>query len=528
MLYHVSVHKLPIKHRLAHDTAQESVIYQVIFAAEFTCWIDRHTHLIGRTGHPQTGIRIKDFATDELKPFSCQSTSINTHFPNEFKSPQFSKILSTQRHDSIDRISQQELSPHVHTHMSLVPFDAQFGARILEPLCLVVEILDLRICQLRVRDQVPSIGCPDFRIHHAFRGGHQTENSGPNSWIFTGSKVQTSDVGTLFKVESFIEIDISLVVHTDPLEFEIGGSHGTRPSVFVVFEFDLDHFVVFGVFWFLRECQGQFESNALSGPGVGWARHQDSYSTRQQGKGCPRLDALGNFHFEQLRLFLVASTVFPSVTTASGGTTTSTVTAAVHAWSHGGIGGGTSCQIGRRWRRDDPNAHARPSAGRTSHHELLSLNRHGKLLSRCRPLGNGHHIRRWIGIGNPTDTGRIGRQQGIVAVLTVSGHVPSSSSCWIGRNRNLQGLSRSRIHGTSHSYDPTSGVDLKFFSRFDIVGDRNTKDRRPTRDRIGTDSIDFSAAAAFGWFFLFLFKHKHCSGCGSCNIFKRTVPRKND
>mmetsp|Transcript_21007 Transcript_21007/g.34724 ORF Transcript_21007/g.34724 Transcript_21007/m.34724 type:complete len:248 (-) Transcript_21007:1497-2240(-) len=96
MLHHVTSHQLSVKESLTHNTAQETIVNQVILTAIFTRWIDFHTHLISRTALPQTHVWIENLFRHQLEPFSRQSTSINAHFTNKLESPQFAQILSRE------------------------------------------------------------------------------------------------------------------------------------------------------------------------------------------------------------------------------------------------------------------------------------------------------------------------------------------------------------------------------------------------------------------------------------------------
>jgi hypothetical protein len=79
------------------------------------CWIDLHVHLAGGGQLPQSHVRIKNFIKHQMEPFSrvMETTVINALFTNELKSPQFGQILGRQRHNGIDVIAKEGLTPDV-------------------------------------------------------------------------------------------------------------------------------------------------------------------------------------------------------------------------------------------------------------------------------------------------------------------------------------------------------------------------------------------------------------------------------
>mmetsp|Transcript_53487 Transcript_53487/g.150257 ORF Transcript_53487/g.150257 Transcript_53487/m.150257 type:complete len:358 (+) Transcript_53487:1005-2078(+) len=357
----------------------------MILATKFTGWIDSHTHLIGRRTHPETHIGIKDFFGNQLEPFSCQSTGIDSHFTDEFKSPQFPQIFSGQTHDGIDGISQEVLSSYIHSHVPFVPFDTQLGTSILEPLCLFVKILDLRLSQIRVRDQIATISRFDLGVSYRLTGGYQGQNARSDSRIVSRPEFEFTHICGLFHMEAFVQINITIVVHANPLELKIGRTDGTSPTILVVFQLDLCGFV--GNLWLLSEGQRQFESNSLSGSGIRRTRDQYTDSSRQQGKRGARLDSLGDFDFKELSLFFLLG--------FGRGPTT----------AHGSIGCRRAGDITRRRWRDDPHRHTGASIGRASDHQLLPLNGNGELRSTTSAVRDGDHVGRWTASFDTSDIG---------------------------------------------------------------------------------------------------------------------------
>ena len=68
-------------------------------------------------------------------------------------------------------------------------------------------------------------------------------NTHSDARIITWSEIQFSNMATLFHGKYLVEINISIVVHSDPLEFHVGDTDRTSPTVLVAIEFVLSELV---------------------------------------------------------------------------------------------------------------------------------------------------------------------------------------------------------------------------------------------------------------------------------------------
>ena len=113
-------------------------------------------------------------------------------------------------------------------------FGALLGTTISVPLSLAIKVLDLRPGQLGMTGQIPSVCRFDFGIRTGFHGRDQVVNTHSDARIITWSEIQFSNMATLFHGKYLVEINISIVVHSDPLEFHVGDTDRTSPTVLVV------------------------------------------------------------------------------------------------------------------------------------------------------------------------------------------------------------------------------------------------------------------------------------------------------
>mmetsp|Transcript_10433 Transcript_10433/g.19067 ORF Transcript_10433/g.19067 Transcript_10433/m.19067 type:complete len:415 (+) Transcript_10433:1623-2867(+) len=365
------------------------------------------------------------------------------------------------------------MSPDDNFDVTVVPIGQQFFADGLKPRRFFFQTFRLDIGNIGIRQQ-RLVVVYQPRLYDGFLCGNERHLTSPHSCIVPLQQLQLSHVGRLTKIKGlhvidnigsslvvhvflgFVAIIITVVVvmtlvfffvHSYPLKLEIVDTDGTTPSA--------------RFFRFVRQLNiphdlmdGQLESYPLSRHDVGWARHEDALSIGHEGKGLIGPYSCGDRHLEDL----------------------------CGRCRHGFFS----------WRcgRYDPYPHVGPRVGRTRHHEPLSRVWYidGELHSGINVgwdgdqkglCGPSRFCGRLIDLSNFGGHGD-GSSSGGGSIRFGTGercHFEQLVVCGrLGRQRDLQRMSRSRCGRTPNSNSSGSGMDGELCSRPHSRWNRNAID----------------------------------------------------
>jgi len=126
--------------------------------------------------------------------------------------------------------------------VTLVPLHAKLGAFALEPIRLVLEGHNLSVGNVGVGYQVgPPVGSLDPTIHDGVGivGGYQGEDAGSHSRIVSLDELQLANVCCVLGIEALVGVDVTPVVHSDPLELHIRYTDSASPTILIVGKLNL-------------------------------------------------------------------------------------------------------------------------------------------------------------------------------------------------------------------------------------------------------------------------------------------------
>mmetsp|Transcript_12223 Transcript_12223/g.25751 ORF Transcript_12223/g.25751 Transcript_12223/m.25751 type:complete len:219 (+) Transcript_12223:1332-1988(+) len=208
---HVSLDQLSIKKGSAHHPSQKSEEFEIVVGTrDMTRGIDIHRHLVVFAGLPQSKIRIKNLFRHQLEPLSCQSPGLDAGFSQKLYPPSFAHIVSSQRQNGIDAISQQRVPLYHDLDVSLFPRPKEVLAYALaEPLDLFVQALALNAFDIRVGKQGPALVAPVVVLVHVF-GVHDTllcrnqgDAAGAHAGVVSFQVLDLAHVRRLSKIKGF-------------------------------------------------------------------------------------------------------------------------------------------------------------------------------------------------------------------------------------------------------------------------------------------------------------------------------------